>query len=46
VRKWVREADADEGLTGLAVQRVRELEAAKKELSQNLRELKRANEIF
>ena len=46
VRTWVREADAVEGLAGADAQRVRELEAANRELSQELRELRRANEIL
>ena len=46
VRTWVRDADTAEGLTGPDAQRVRELEAANKELSQELRETKRANEIL
>ena len=46
VRTWVREADAVEGVAGSDAQRVRELEAANKELSQELRELRRANEVL
>ena len=45
VRTWVREADAVEGFAGADAQRVRELEAANKEMNQELRELRRANEI-
>lgn len=46
VRKWVRERDAVEGLSGPEVQRVRELEAKLKDANQKNRELERANEIL
>lgn len=46
VRTWVRDADAADGLAGSDAQRVRELEAANKELAQELRELRRANEVL
>jgi transposase len=46
VRTWVNDADAVEGVAGPDAARVRELEAANKELNQELRELKRANEIL
>jgi len=46
VRVWVKDADAAEGFAGPDAQRVRELEAENKELSQELRELRRANEIL
>lgn len=46
VRTWVRDRDVADGLAGPDAQRVRELEAENKELSQELRELRRANEIL
>ena len=46
VRTWVRERDVAEGLAGPDAQRVRELEAENKDLNQELRELRRANEIL
>ena len=46
VRTWVKDADAVDGVSGPDAQRVRELEAQNKELSQELRELRRANEIL
>jgi transposase len=46
VRTWVRDRDVADGLAGPDAQRVRELEAENKDLSQELRELRRANEIL
>lgn len=46
VRTWVRDADAVEGLAGPDASRVRELEADNKQLAQEVRELRRANEIL
>jgi transposase-like protein len=46
VRTWVRERDVTDGLAGPDAQRVRELEAENKDLNQELRELRRANEIL
>ena len=46
VRTWVRERDVADGLAGPDAQRVRELEAENKDLSQEVRELRRANEIL
>lgn len=46
VRTWVRERDVTDGLAGPDAQRVRELEAENKDLSQEVRELQRANEIL
>ena len=46
VRKWWRDADVDDGVAGPDAQRVRDLEAANKEMSQELRELRRANDIL
>lgn len=46
VRTWVRERDVTDGLAGPDAQRVRELEAENKDLSQEVRELRRANEIL
>ena len=46
VRKWWRDADVNDGLAGPDAQRVGELEAENKELNQELRELRRANEIL
>ena len=46
VRKWVQDADVAEGVAGPDAQRVRELEQRNKELEQELRETRRANEIL
>jgi transposase len=46
VRTWVRERDVTDGLAGPDAQRVRELEAENKTLNQEVRELRRANEIL
>ena len=46
VRTWVRERDVSDGLAGPDARRVRELEAENKDLSQEVRELRRANEIL
>ncbi len=46
VRTWVNDADVAQGLAGPDAARVRELEAENKELNQELRELRRANEIL
>lgn len=46
VRKWWRDADVADGLAGPDAQRVAELESALKDASQELRELRRANEIL
>ena len=46
VRTWVRERDVTDGLAGPDAVRVRELEAKNKELSQEVRELRRTNEIL
>ncbi len=46
VRTWVRERDVTDGLAGPDAQRVRELEAKSKDLNQEVRELRRANEIL
>ena len=46
VRTWVRERDVSDGIAGPDVQRVRELEAENKNLNQEVRELRRANEIL
>ena len=46
VRTWVRERDVTDGLAGPDAQRVRELEAENKDLNQEVRELRRANEIL
>ena len=46
VRTWVRERDVSDGLAGPDAQRVRELEAENKTLNQEVRELRRANEIL
>ena len=46
VRKWWRDADVTDGLAGPDAQRVVELQAENKELNQELRELRRANEIL
>ena len=42
----MRERDVSDGLAGPDAQRVRELEAENKDLSQEVRELRRANEIL
>jgi len=46
VRKWVADADARDGVAGPDVARVRELEAENKALVQELREVRRANDIL
>lgn len=46
VRTWVKDRDVVDGLAGPDAQRVRELETENKELNQELRELRRANEIL
>jgi len=46
VRSWVRAADNADGVSGPDASRVVELEAANKELSQEVRELRRANQIL
>ncbi len=46
VRTWVRERDVADGLAGPDTQRVRELEAENMDLNQEVRELRRANEIL
>lgn len=46
VRNWVRDRDVAEGLAGPDALRVRELEAENKDLNQEVRELRRANEIL
>jgi transposase len=46
VRTWVRERDVTDGLVGPDALRVRELEAENKDLNQEVRELRRANEIL
>ena len=46
VRKWVSERDVVEGLAGPDALRVHELEARNRELEQELRETRRANEIL
>ena len=46
VRSWVRDRDVVDGVAGPDAQRVRELEARAKELEQDLRETRRANEIL
>ena len=46
VRTWVRERDVSDGLAGPDAQRVRELEAENKDLNQEVRELRRANDIL
>ena len=45
VRTWVRERDVANGLAGPDAQRVREREAENKDLNQEVRELRRANEM-
>jgi transposase len=44
--KWSRDADIDDGVAGPDAQRVRDLFAENKEMSQELRELRRANDIL
>ena len=46
VRTWVRERDVADGVAGPDAQRVLELEQRTKELEQELRETRRANEIL
>ena len=46
VRSWVRDRDVTDGLAGPDALRVRELEARTKELEQELRETRRANDIL
>ena len=46
IRKWWLDADVDDGLAGPDAQRVRDLEAENKEMGQELRELRRANDIL
>jgi len=46
VRTWVRDADIADGLAGPDAQRVRELEAENRQMAQELREVRRANEIL
>jgi transposase-like protein len=46
LRTWVRERDVADGVAGPEVQRVHELEQRNKELEQELRETRRANEIL
>lgn len=46
VRTWVRERDVVDGIAGPDALRVRELEAENKNLNQEVRELRRANEIL
>ncbi len=46
VRSWVRDRDVAEGLAGPDVLRVAELEARNRQLEQELRETRRANEIL
>lgn len=46
VRLWVRERDVAEGVAGPDAKRVVELEARNRELEQELRETRRANEIL
>jgi len=46
VRTWVRERDVVDGVAGPDALRVQELEARNKELEQDLRETRRANEIL
>jgi transposase len=46
VRAWVRDRDVVDGLAGPDALRVHELEARNKELEQELRETRRANEIL
>ena len=46
VRAWVRDRDVADGVAGPDARRVRELELRTKELEQELRETRRANEIL
>ena len=46
VRTWVRERDVAEGLAGPDAARVLELESRNRELEQELRETRRANDIL
>ncbi len=46
VRAWVRNRDVADGLAGPDVLRVLELEAKNRELEQELRETRRANDIL
>ncbi len=46
VRTWVRERDVVDGVAGPDALRVHELEQANKALEQELREIRRANEIL
>jgi transposase len=46
VRLWVRDRDVAEGLAGPDALRVQELEHRNRELEQELRETRRANEIL
>jgi transposase len=46
VRTWVRERDVVDGVAGPDALRVHELEERNKELEQELRETRRANEIL
>jgi transposase len=46
VRAWVRDADVTDGVAGPDAARVRELEAENKQQAQELRELRRTNEIL
>ncbi len=46
VRTWVRERDVVDGLAGPEALRVRELEAENKQMAQEVRELRRANDIL
>lgn len=46
VWSWVRERDVADGLAGSDAQRVTELEARNRQLEQELRETRRANEIL
>lgn len=46
VRTWVRERDVADGLAGPDAQRMAELETRNRQLEQQLRETRRANEIL
>ncbi len=46
VRKWVAERDVADSPAGPTIERVRELEADNRALEQELRELRRANDIL
>jgi transposase len=46
VRQWVKDADTADGTAGPDAQRVVELETRNRELEQELRETRRANEIL